>query len=178
MTYQPTPYAGDLEGLPEYVGAELGRIALALEQLQGGGTLYLSTPAAARSVGTAFEVFDDFDLFSPLRDPRGVEPDPNTLSEIYIKRPGQWGISFVIDIADIQIGREYEARVFYRGVETDIFSVVDASNQTGVVTMVAIGVFRSIGDEAAQVQLRIKSSGADSTWRTVGAYFSMWAVGT
>lgn len=176
--YKPGPFGGSVDDLPRYVQEELLKISATFETDAGAATLYRNEIGAEEIYGVVPRKFDDFDKFSPQRYSQNVVPDVASNS-IFIRRSGMWGLAFTISGA-VDRNATYKMEMYVDGTPIGLTHVVDASNQTDVVTMVAIATGRAIrqapGQLEAEVALFMEST-EGATWTTIDGYFSVWWCG-
>lgn len=173
--YRVAPFAGVLEDLPRYVNQELQRLSETLSDDAGAASLYVATPGAAKQIGTAFELIDDWDSLTPVRYLESCEPSIAD-GAIYLQNEGIWLVAFNISV-DIQQNREYIVRLYVDGVPAELEAVVDPSNQTDVVHLSSVGSTRldhTHGQRARKLELRVGASGGGADWQVLNAYFSVW----
>ena len=142
-TPNPVPQAGlqlevkaQLRDLERYLSEELDRIQTAMlfvpVQAAYGGLVVFPGPAADQPLNEIPQLITGWNAETPL-NPNRVVTDFTTLEAMTVNEGGVYQITFNVT-ATVDAGRTYILTVYLNGVATPLFSAVDGSNQSEVLT--------------------------------------------
>jgi hypothetical protein len=173
--YRPTPFSGRIEELSAYVARELEAVSTALEAATGGTTLIRSATAGPITADVTPQVLT-FEESVPERDAFNVLP--NLPSELVGRRAGLWGVAFVVN-ARVAVAGQYRVAVYAGGQESYLVSDVDPSNQSTLVSFVAVGAARADGTEgptSITIDLRVTAD-QERSFEFLQGTFTAWRIG-
>jgi len=173
--YRPTPFSGRVDELGSYLARELEAISSAIETSTGGATLVRNVSAGEITANTVPQLLT-FETAVPQRDAYNVVP--NLPSELVGRQSGMWGVSFVVN-ARVEAQGAYRVAVYGADGETYLVSDVDPSNQSELVSFVAVGAARADGTSgptSIKVDLRVTADAARS-FEFLQGTFTAWRIG-